>query len=201
MGQIGNLVSDRHGQFPFTEFAGPSCYNVAMFIRLVFILSLLGFVGSYGCGRSGETAATGPTGPTGPTGADGVPGVRGATGATGPSGASGATGAQGPQGIQGPAGPTAATSTAKVLVRQTVSGAYVNVPGGAYVEASVTCPAGWILAGVSCRDDNLQPGMLLWRAVIMQISAGVGEQAWCGFYNRDTITRTFAPAANCIQLQ
>jgi hypothetical protein len=85
---------------------------------------------------------------------------------------------------------------AKVLVRQTVSGAYVNVPAGAYVEASVTCPEGWILAGVSCRDDNLQPGMLLWRAVIMQ-----SEQAWCGFYNRDTITRTFAPAANCMQLQ
>jgi hypothetical protein len=43
--------------------------------------------------------------------------------------------------------------------------------------------------------------MLLWRVVIMQISAGVGGQAWCVFYNRDTITRTFAPAANCIQLQ
>jgi hypothetical protein len=114
--------------------------------------------------KKGGKSKPGPTGPTGPTGPAGGGTGAGSTGPTGPTGPAGLSGPTGPAGaasqVTGPTGPTGGTgptgpagtngatsNTAEAIVH-TGSIAYVDLPGGPAVSATVPA-SGQVLVSLS----------------------------------------------------
>lgn len=95
------------------------------------------------------------------------------------------------------AAPTSALAAAlgrTIVVKKGTATAIVPITNPKYNEAKAACPTGYKAIAVSCTDYNLNPPMILARAMVLTDT----QEAVCGYANAGTVEQSMETTVICL---